>query len=134
MAYWRLLIPLTYMAGLFLLSSIPDTDSPSTLAEEALLLLPPSWQNLLHIPLYGGLAISWIWSLSASPLSPRLCMVVGILLTMGWGIIDEIYQATVPGRFGSFADMGLNLLGAAVAAALIHRTSLVEPKRREGQP
>lgn len=132
-SYWRLLLPLGYMTGLFLLSSIADTDSPSWLLEEALLLLPPTWQNLLHIPLYFGLAACWIWALSAFSQSPRSRVLMGVLFAMAWGIFDEFHQSTVPGRFGSITDMGLNLIGAALAAALIYRLTAMKTKPGAGR-
>ena len=126
--YWRLLLPLGYMAGLFVLSSIPETESPDWLLEEALVLLPPTWQNLLHIPLYFGLAACWIWALRAISLASLTSVLLGMSLAMIWGIFDELHQTTVPGRFGSITDMGLNLTGAALAAVLMYRCSKPNPK------
>ena len=109
------------MAGLFLLSSIPDTDSPSSLLQQAILWVPATWQNLLHIPLYGGLALSWAWSLETTPLNRQFILLLTLGLTVGWGILDELHQATVPGRYGSLTDMGLNILGALLATYLMSR-------------
>ena len=117
------------MAGLFLLSSIPDTDAPSSLLQQAILWVPATWQNLLHIPLYGGLALSWAWSLETTSLKRQLIVPLALGLTVGWGILDELHQATVPGRYGSLTDMGLNILGAMLAMLLMLR--LWHPNSRQ---
>jgi hypothetical protein len=110
---WRLLLPLAYMAALLMLSSVPGrgVDSP---AGAIFQWLTPSWQNLLHIPLYGGLAASWLWALAALPLSHAGRLAAVLLLTLSWAAVDELYQSTVPGRYGSATDLALNAIGACL--------------------
>ena len=110
---WRLLLPLAYMATLLMLSSVPGRGEESP-ASAILEWLAPSWQNLLHIPLYGGLAASWLWALATLPLGRTARLAATLLLTLCWAAVDELYQSSVPGRYGSATDLALNAVGAGL--------------------
>ena len=115
---YRLTLPLYYMAALFLISSIPG---------DVLEVAPgfrwvtPAWQNLLHVPVFGGLAFSWFWALETPvpTLGHRLWAAFG--LTMAYAFVDESWQLLIPGRYGSLTDLCLNATGAAIALGLIAR-------------
>ena len=109
----RLLLPLAYMAGLLLLSSVPG-DQTEGLVGQLFQWVEPQWQNLLHVPLYAGLAASWLWALASHPMQRvnRLC--IALLVTLLWAALDETYQISVPGRYSSLTDMALNALGACL--------------------
>ncbi len=101
------------MVGLYWLSSIPGEPSPEDPAVYIVVTwVPPALQNLLHIPVYGVLAWLWRWALEAW--TTRALGIIAGLLTAGYGIVDELHQALVPGRYGSLSDMSLNLIGAAI--------------------
>ena len=116
----RLMLPICYMAGIFVLSSIPDTGRP----DSGLAWVSPSLQNLLHIPLYGGLAGCWYWALERWSGRGGVRLLTAFALTLGYGVLDELHQLTVPGRFGSLTDLALNALGAALILAWLARTRL----------
>ena len=59
----RIFLPLTYMLGIYVLSSIPNMGSVETQVDSIFQWVSPELQNLLHIPLYGGLAGCWYWAL-----------------------------------------------------------------------
>ena len=103
------------MAVLLLLSSIPGDAPPDNLAGKVFQWVTPNWQNLLHIPLYAGLAASWLWALTTYPLGHRYRLGISFVLTVLWAIVDESYQMGVPGRYGSLTDLALNMLGACCA-------------------
>ena len=111
---WRILLPLGYMAAIYGLSSI-STNSPDTLAGALLLWVTPQWQNLLHVPLYAGLTLSWIWALGAYQLRRQSLLITAFILATMWGLLDEVHQAYVPGRYASITDMLLNVGGATLA-------------------
>lgn len=113
----RVVVPLAYMAAIFALSSIPDTITPETSLERALHWVSPGFQNLLHIPLFGGLAWCWQWGLRGWIHNDTRRIAVALALTLAWAILDELHQTTVPGRFGSLTDILLNALGAVLALA-----------------
>ncbi len=103
--------PLAYMAGIYLLSSIPDLEAPRTLGEKLLHWTPANVQNLLHVPLYGGLAALWYRALFPSLKSARNAALLTLAITLAYAFFDEWHQLHVPGRFGSLTDIALNLVG-----------------------
>ncbi len=117
----RLLLPLAYMAVIYLLSSIPDTGAPRNLAEKVLQWATPELQNLLHIPLFGGLAATWYWALS--PLLPNRNwnLFLSFLISTGYAFFDEWHQLHVPGRYGSGTDIALDVMGVLLILWLMHR-------------
>jgi hypothetical protein len=106
------------MAALFLLASIPDCGETTHFAERLLALVPPSAQNLLHIPAYGLLAILWIFVLRAHGISERWRLYVALPLASIYGGITELYQLSVPGRFASVSDFLFDTAGILVFAWL----------------
>lgn len=110
-----LLLPLACMAGLFWLSSIPG--EPSAQDPDFYVVVswvPPAVQNLLHVPVFGVLAWLWCWSLPAWVRNARFTGLLAFLLTAGYGVVDELHQAWVPGRYATWTDVSLNVLGAAI--------------------
>ena len=108
------LLAIAYMAALFLLSSIPDDSDLG----RRILFPPPAVQNLLHVPVYAGL--SWIWwrALRART-GPRPAALLAGAIATGYGVLDEIHQMYVPGRFASITDALLNTAGAAAVVAWV---------------
>ncbi len=102
------------MAALYLLSSIPGDISTDSSVGAIFQWVSPQWQNLLHIPLYGGLTLSWLWALPTQPVPYARRLLTAFFLAAAWGILDELHQSTVPGRYTSWTDMSLNLLGAGL--------------------
>lgn len=111
--------PLLYMVGIFLLSSIPD-QGEANLALNPLGWISPNLQNFLHIPVYGGLACLWFWALRHWLTTTGLKYLLAFILTLAYGLADEWHQTFVPGRYGSFTDISLNVIGA-ITALLIYR-------------
>ena len=112
----RLILPLAYMAALFALSSIPATGLEST---PGLQEITPRWQNLLHIPVFGGLALVWMWALQPRLPEAWQQYVLAFALTLVYAAVDESWQSTIAGRFGSLSDFGLDVLGAGLALWLL---------------
>ncbi len=121
----RLLLPLAYMAGIFALSSIPDDGTPETLGEQMLQWATPALQNLLHLPMFGGLAAAWYWALRPIIGGRRSTLIGAFLITGAYAIFDEWHQLQVPGRFGSLTDIALNLIGISIALWFINRRALI---------
>mgnify|MGYP001550028394 CR=1 FL=1 len=117
----RILIPLAYMLGIFALSSIPDTGRIETQAERIFLWITPEFQNFLHIPLYGGLAGCWYWALKHWVVGTNNKIALAFTFTTIYSFIDEYHQLSVPGRFGSLTDLGLNAIGAILILGIIIR-------------
>jgi len=119
-----LLLPLAYMGGLHALSSIPGDPAQIPKGLEIMLWVPPNWQNVLHVPVYAGLAWLWRWALSGLIRTALPAVLLAILLTVGFGIFDEWYQLSVPGRYASVTDALLDVAGALLGALLGHRSSV----------
>ncbi len=108
------------MAALFYVSSIPGDVME---VAPGFRLLTPTWQNLLHAPVYGGLALSWWWTLETQLAEKKSRLIAAFTLTMIYGLVDETWQLYIPGRYGSLTDLALNALGAAIALWLVARHS-----------
>jgi hypothetical protein len=106
---WWILAGL-YMAGLFALSSVPD-DRGGT--GSAILFPPPALQNLLHVPVYAGLAFV-LWQALRGR---RHAAPWGAAIAIAYGALDEVHQMFTPGRTASLTDALMNALGAAAVAA-----------------
>jgi len=107
--------PLTYMAAIFLLSSIPDDGTPESLPEKVLQWASPGLQNLLHLPLFGGLAVAWYRALRPIVENRHAILLLVFLVTTVYAFLDEWHQLYVPGRYGSWTDVLLNLTGIIAA-------------------
>jgi VanZ family protein len=67
------------------------------------------------VPLYAGLATSWLWALARCRMQRVARLSIALLVTLLWAALDETYQISVPGRYSSLTDMALNALGACLA-------------------
>jgi len=105
--------PLLYMAGIFFLSSISDQGAANDTLNP-LAWITPNVQNFLHLPVYGGLASLWFWALRHWVSESGYKYLLALILTIGYGLLDEWHQTFVPGRYGSFTDAGYNVIGAVV--------------------
>ena len=123
----RILLPLTYMLGIYALSSIPDTGRIETQVDKIFHWVSPELQNLLHIPLFGGLAGCWYWALKPWIHGVNRKVITAFILTMIYSFFDEYHQLSVPGRFGSFTDLGLNAIGSILILAMIAAHYRVQP-------
>ena len=104
-----------YMGLITFLSHLPGTGESG-----ALLFFGFEFQvhygNLLHVPLYWGLAVFWHVACEtvSMPASRRALVVIG--LTAAFGVVDEVHQSFVPGRTPSGIDVVSDAIGAVLAA------------------
>lgn len=110
----RLLLPLAYTAMIWVLSSIPGGTGPT--APGLLDWLAPWLQNALHVPLFFGLAWTWLWALEPRGMRPAATILAALLLSVGYAALDEWHQGLTPGRYASAADLGRDAIGAVLAA------------------
>ena len=117
-----LLLTISYMAGIYWLSSIPgEVDPESPLLSGIIAWTPPAVQNLLHVPLFGILAWLWYRTLDAWNMRHGLALTTAFLLAAGFGVFDEWHQLHVPGRYASFTDIALDCAGVLLALWWVHR-------------
>jgi len=122
---FRLTIPVVYMLCIFLLSSIPG-DASQSIPTLVVSLIPSSLQNLLHIPLFAGLGLSWIWALNPTQLSTHKKTATLLVICISFAIFDELHQLNVPGRYGSLSDLMLDILGIISALMLQFQKPFVQ--------
>jgi len=124
---YSLLYPLGYIAGITLLSSIPETEHPANVLESLLNWTPPELQNLLHVPLYAGLCWLWTGFFASKHWPMRVAVMLAVSISALFGLFDEWHQSWVPGRHSSLTDATFNTLGAVVGAAWFMRQRASEP-------
>jgi hypothetical protein len=76
-------------------------------------LVPAPWDKLAHLATYATLGLL----LAAGFSGRRPLLASGLAFAVG--VIDEAMQAFHPGRHADLADLGADLAGALLAAALL---------------
>ena len=109
-----LLPTLAYMALLFVLATLPDTGSSGDLMS----VVPPSLQNLAHVPAYGFLALLWIITLKNRGMAHQGSLVLAPFLASTYGALTEICQIWAPGRFPSVSDGLLDIVGSLLVVSM----------------
>ena len=110
-----ILFPLSYMSMIFILSSVPGDPAPDSFIKGILTVLTPTIQNLLHIPLYGLLALFWFSTLKRWPNAKRSSLFWTVAISTSFSILDEAHQYFVSGRYMSLTDIYLNITGVFFA-------------------
>lgn len=114
----RLPVTLIYMALILFMSSIPGVipdDAPALYG--VFTWVAPSIQNLMHVPVYAGLAVLWCGVLDLH-FSRFWRMTGACLITVGFGVFDEWFQSFIPGRYASTGDVMANALGAVIGVGV----------------
>ncbi len=111
------ILPLSYMLLIFALSSVPGTSDFSN-TEFMVTILNPTVQNLVHIPLFGALAFFWISTFKKWRYEESACLLMAAVISVLYGILDEIHQYFIPGRYLSLTDMLLNIIGVSAAVGI----------------
>jgi len=127
--YW--LPVLVVLAGISYLSSIPQDDLPS--------FNFPGLDKIVHLLMYSFLSFTFGRAFTYpirhetewTHYRPRL--VLGIIFTALYGIIDEWHQSFVPGRAVEILDWVADITGAFVGAAIVwfYRAWIVAYERRK---
>jgi hypothetical protein len=74
--------------------------------------LKPTIQNLLHVPMYFVLSVFLMQIFPKSQFGTWKRYFLVLLVAGVFGIINEVIQTAVPGRYGGLPDILLNLAGA----------------------
>jgi len=111
----RAAAPFGLMAALWWSSSRPHTGAAPSVLRSLL-------HNGAHVVAYGALAASvllWLGAALRQGQLPRRAAIAAIVVAIGYGVVDEWHQSTVPGRVCSVVDIVSDALGAALATALV---------------
>ena len=113
---YLIFMPLSYMFMIFIMSSIPGDSDIFT--RGMLSNLIPTVQNLLHVPLFGLLAFLWIITFKLWLHTEKLSIGMAVIISVNYGFLDEVYQYFIPGRYMSFTDIYLDILGVFSAIGM----------------
>lgn len=117
-------LPLLIMAMLFWLSSVPGIPLPDDPAHYALFYwISPTLQNGLHVPVYAGLTWAWHWALGAWLRVSSTQTICACTIAFVYAVFDEWHQSFVPGRYGSLADVVLDVAGIVFGLWLAGRAT-----------
>ena len=117
MAQIKIFVLLIYILLLLASSAIPmDRDIQGL---QFIIDLKPTIQNLLHIPAYTLLSILFLQIFQNYKIDGWRRNVLVLLGAGLIGILSEIIQIAVPGRYGGLMDIGLNFIGV-IAGILIY--------------
>jgi VanZ family protein len=102
-------LALLYMAGVVRLSSMPGRELVAW-------GWPVRWLDLVHVPLFAGMALVTLWAVVGPPRPVRAALVMAACLL--FAVSDEWHQSYVPGRVASLADLRLDALGIVLGLAI----------------
>lgn len=105
--------PLALMALIFYLSAQPDLSS-------GLGTIDLIGRKLVHAGEYALLTFLW-WRVLRDRLAHRRAILGALAIAVLYAISDEFHQSFVSGRNGSPLDVGIDTIGAAIAARLLWR-------------
>jgi len=109
---WRYgCLTLAWMSGIWWLSSRSDLGASGSGAVGEIA------SNLVHLPLFGGLAFCWFRTLSGMPPASWRRHGVAFLARAVWAALDEWHQSFVPGRQASIGDLLVDV--AAIVGMLL---------------
>jgi VanZ family protein len=111
------LLALVWLGSLYWLSSRPDL---STTEQSGMARIV---SNLMHAPLFAGLAFFCLKSISGRTVSWSACGVV-VLVCAACGALLEWHQSFVPGRQASVNDLLMDLLGTCAMLLILRVRAL----------
>ena len=89
--------------------------------------LNPTNQNLLHIPAYIVLAILILQIFQNYQIDGWRRNALVLLGSGLIGILSEIIQIAVPGRYGGLTDIGLNFIGTIAGILMYNHIEKAKP-------
>ena len=97
-----------YMAAIFFVSGQTNPPMPASVSDK-----------LLHAVAYFGLALLVLFAAQEGRPGPLTAIdaVVALLVSIGYGVTDELHQLFVPGRSADARDLLADAAGAATALA-----------------
>ena len=114
---FRFWFTIGYVA-LILVSSILPGDGETGWGFDLVANINPTVQNLLHVPVYALLAISVEGVLRDRKKGSWQYTIV-IIFCLFFGILNEVIQIPIPGRYAGLGDILLNVAGAFLGIAAI---------------
>jgi VanZ family protein len=113
-----------YMAAIFYSSSFPTAPLPSDISDK-----------VMHMVSYAGLAVLVTRALTGALSAPisRRHAVFALLLTIGYGVSDEIHQWFVPTRSADLLDVYADSGGALIGLVACWAWGIIWPRLALGR-
>lgn len=111
--------PVAMMAIIFAFSSMPASDEPHG-------FLYVASRKLAHVCEYALLLALW-WRALRTRTSDARALALALAVTFAYAVTDELHQTLESGRSGRALDVGIDMVGALGAAALIARWRMRRP-------
>lgn len=114
-----------YMAVIFVASADSSPPSPPQVSDK-----------LLHLLAYAGLALC-VYRALAGSLRGRFAIrpaVLAFIVTVAYGVSDEIHQSFVPGRTPELYDVGADAVGALAALVAIGAWGIIRASDSQPPP
>ena len=109
-----MVLTLSFMTLVMFASLIPGDHKPGDSVFIWLVVSTPTLiQKMLHLFLYGVLALMLVWTLDGIQ-SRVYRFLMALIIAVAFGAVMEWCQTKVPGRFGTVYDVVLNAAGAAL--------------------
>jgi VanZ family protein len=105
--------PFGLMAVIFVLSAQPDLNS-------GLGAVDLIGRKIIHASEYALLCFLW-WRALRTVAAPGQAIALAFAFSFAYAVSDELHQLSVHGRHGSPVDVGIDSLGAGLAALAIRR-------------
>jgi VanZ family protein len=116
---------LIYMAGIFVVSSIPDLGPlPGGVSDKS-----------GHVLAYAGLGVLLLFALAQGRVDGVTLRraALAVALATAYGVTDEWHQSFVPGRSPEAADVLADAAGATLGVALAVAVARLMARRREAR-
>jgi len=108
------ILALLYAVAIFILSSIPTISLPAHYYDL------PNPDKLAHTALFFGFGILLCLSFHSvsNPETSERAILYSFIIGITYGVLDEVHQHFVPGRYASLIDVGFNSLGIIIAIVI----------------
>src|SRR4051794_28999304 len=105
--------PFVLMGVIFALSAQPDLNS-------GLGTIDLVGRKIIHMTEYALLCFLW-WRALRTVTRPSRAIALAFALAVAYSVTDELHQRSVHGRHGSPVDVGIDAVGAGLAALALRR-------------
>lgn len=107
---WLWLPVIVYMAGIFVVSNIPDPPMPSNVQDVS-----------MHEAAYFGLALVLVRALAGGRWAgvTLSTLALAFAIAVAYGASDEWHQSFVPNRHAELRDLAADAIGALVATVSV---------------
>ncbi len=105
-----MVVAIGYML-LILITSVIPAEIHSGVALKGFRFFIPFIKNLMHVPMYAILTILWMQILKQYDRGGTKRIVLVFFLSSAFGILNELIQLAIPGRYATISDITLNTIG-----------------------